>query len=151
MPPAAEATTTRPTTPRAPSPVSREGEEDDEDEERDAVDACLDALCVIETEGVETEGIEPALDGDAPSPERIAPPASSSTPAREETKTVEIKIEAPSPAPEIVSTADDDAARADAETPFAASRAAKRSRPDPNDVLQDGGEPAADVEMGDDA
>ena len=136
----------------APSPVSREEEE--EDEERDAVDACLDALCAVEPEGV-----EPALGDDAPSPERVAPPASSSTPAREkeETKTVEIKIEAPSPAPEIVSpaktptrratparlptkSADDDTAdAADAETPFAASRAAKRSRPDPSDVLQDGG------------
>ena len=137
----------------APSPVSAERDGSNEDKEQEAVDACIKVLCTVETEGVEK-----ALDESRS--ERVAVIDASSTPARGK-KTVEIKIEAPSPAAEIVTPekmltrvgcaapADgtaDDAAISGPETPFTASRAAKRSRPDPNDVLQDGGEPAVDVE-----
>ena len=108
------------------------------------MDECLDALCA----GSDAEGLETARARE-PSPKRVAAPASPTTPSREKTKTVEIKIEAPSPSAAIATPADATAADAGndsgPETPFTASRAAKRSRPDPNDVLQDGGEPAADV------
>ena len=129
----------------APSPVPDERERNDEEEEGQAVDECLDALCA----GSDAEGLETARARE-PSPKRVAAPASPTTPSREKTKTVEIKIEAPSPSAAIATPADATAADAGnasgPETPFTASRAAKRSRPDPNDVLQDGGEPAADVE-----
>ena len=81
----------------APSPVPAERERDDEDEDRKAVDACLDALCAVETEGVETAPDDESRSRRVP----VVDAETSSTPAREK-KTVEIKVEAPSPAAEIV-------------------------------------------------